>query len=454
MKISVILSLTEARKNPELNPKVSINAALKAYAEKYGKANSYVSFTELNKLGINPRSTGVYGDDDPMTPIGIYAYPLAYVLRKIGTDLQPTNTLPYAGGQPHATAFTFPADHLINLSTISTTEVELIKNELRAYIKRNHLGALAEFDKVVGSLKPAAKPGRTLWKLIMTVAQDVTGTRDPEDGLPSAIEWTKLFRNLGIEGVLDPGNGIVHPNEKTQAVFFGRSLFGNEQQILNKYNPTTTALSIGYGEAVEQLIASGATGAELADKMGELRSQYVRSGNESPSTSERVMRLIGVDALAARPKTLVAYNKHSYSPIWQEACIRALMSPTDPNLYESCQLGLILVRALPARTPGLDELVLADDRGSRKLSVLRESYLNKFFHHKRWPALERVLLQRQVAGGQRSDYGLIDYAREQIRDRWIEAEPFIAASGTHAVTRYVRQLQANDVAVTATDVTG
>ena len=61
--------LVEARKNPEANPKISINQAV---AQAKDQPNTFISFTEIDKLGINPKSKHE-------TPIGIYAYPIKYV---------------------------------------------------------------------------------------------------------------------------------------------------------------------------------------------------------------------------------------------------------------------------------------------------------------------------------------------------------------------------------------
>ncbi|MDX9695048.1 MAG: hypothetical protein RBT49_04585 [Bacteroidales bacterium] len=56
--------LHEKRKNPELNPKVSTLAKIKQYVN---RDDVYVSFRDIEKLGINPKST--YS-----TPNGIYCY--------------------------------------------------------------------------------------------------------------------------------------------------------------------------------------------------------------------------------------------------------------------------------------------------------------------------------------------------------------------------------------------
>ena len=74
MKLSFLEFLKEARRNPELNPKTSINQEIQDYVDSSTEP-AFVSFTSLDKLGINPNSVH-------KTPIGIYAFPASYVLEK------------------------------------------------------------------------------------------------------------------------------------------------------------------------------------------------------------------------------------------------------------------------------------------------------------------------------------------------------------------------------------
>jgi hypothetical protein len=69
MKISDII--TEKRKFPEQNPKTSINQQIiDIYADapmlNDNETNCFVSFTHIDKLGVNPNS-------QHDTPLGIYA---------------------------------------------------------------------------------------------------------------------------------------------------------------------------------------------------------------------------------------------------------------------------------------------------------------------------------------------------------------------------------------------
>ena len=67
--------------------------------KKYGgREDVYISFTELDKLGINPQSRY-------QTPLGIYTYPLHRILSRVGPEnadkARPIGSyVPYAGKNP------------------------------------------------------------------------------------------------------------------------------------------------------------------------------------------------------------------------------------------------------------------------------------------------------------------------------------------------------------------
>jgi len=82
----------EARRNPELNPKISAYEALLPYKD---DPDVYISFTDIDKIGINPRSK--YN-----TPLGIYTYPLREVwdTYKFDQTKSPGQSVPFAGEAP------------------------------------------------------------------------------------------------------------------------------------------------------------------------------------------------------------------------------------------------------------------------------------------------------------------------------------------------------------------
>lgn len=111
-----IREITEARKNPELNPKTSINDIIIAATDKTtsdiaGIKNLFVSFTAIDKLGINPKSTYA-------TPLGIYSYPAEYVAELAAAGQDMDQTVPFAGGQPFVNLFSVRGE-IINLTTMT-----------------------------------------------------------------------------------------------------------------------------------------------------------------------------------------------------------------------------------------------------------------------------------------------------------------------------------------------
>ena len=94
--------ISEARRNPDKNPKISLVQALEPYKD---KPDYFISFTDgfrskakmdyediksppLPKLGINPKTK--YD-----TPAGIYAYPLKEMWKAIKDD-----SIPFASDRP------------------------------------------------------------------------------------------------------------------------------------------------------------------------------------------------------------------------------------------------------------------------------------------------------------------------------------------------------------------
>jgi hypothetical protein len=65
--------------------------------------------------------------------------------------------------------------------------------------------------------------GEKLWSLTRLIANDGNAYQFAYNLPP---KWTALWRKMGYKGVADmSGAGIIHPAEKTQAVFFERSAF-------------------------------------------------------------------------------------------------------------------------------------------------------------------------------------------------------------------------------------
>ena len=261
-----ILDIIEARKNPEQNPKTSINRivydAVNAAkgAEVAGTTNLFVSFTGVDKLGINPKSK--YD-----TPIGIYAYPGEYVVKTTGSH-RSMRSLPFAGEQPHVNLFNAKGN-IINVATISSSEV-------RNYYKRlsklwaetsgqDWKKSVDEIEALTNEASTKAKfpefPGGQLWYVTMRAAAYLFA---PKWKTSVPVAWNKLFRSIGIDGAVDytpsGGEGIIHTSEPTQAVFFAINSIDNVQRHNNLYSPSSGLLDIKKQRGAEkhQLISKTA----------------------------------------------------------------------------------------------------------------------------------------------------------------------------------------------------
>ena len=227
MKLLEIIK--EARRNPEQNKKVSTIDQLLAIKEKHGTDNIFVTFTQIPKLGANPRS-------EYDTPIGIYSYPLQYVINNSIVDV------PFAGNSPYIIVFKNNSSKTwtLNLTNIPTN------------IKQSIIQVMDKLGYNVSKLENQ-KTTIKFWHQIYNI---VTNN--------ASINVRKIFRMSGLTGIIDPGLGIIHENEYTQAVFFDTKTLSHIATIDNTVGITPKLRSIKeflknkeYDNAIELSIELG-----------------------------------------------------------------------------------------------------------------------------------------------------------------------------------------------------
>lgn len=249
-----LLELFEARKNPDQNPKVSINQqiydALKTARGDTiaGIENVFVSFTAIDKLGINPSSKY-------KTPLGIYAYPARYVMKEAGSSLSMDASLPFAGDQPYANIFN-AVGNIVNVATMSSSEaVDFCRKVADLWAKisgKDWKTSVDEVEDIINNSSMYAKfaeyPGGRFWYVTRVAARTLFG---PKWGLSAPVAWNKIFRSIGIDGVVDytedGGRGIIHTAEPSQAVFFSIAAVGNVQRVDNRYSKAGMEIRAEYG---------------------------------------------------------------------------------------------------------------------------------------------------------------------------------------------------------------
>jgi hypothetical protein len=243
--------LIEKRKNPEQNPKVSINDEIHdAY---YGTddtipdtdiKNCFVSFTEIEKLGINPRSH--YN-----TPLGIYAYPAKYIVTYSRETKSMEETVPFAGEQGFANIFSVKGN-IIDIVSMSDDEAAKYYRSIGKYWSsisgKSWKESVDELEVIIHLASKMAnfttRTGGRFWYVTMEMSNLVSRAL----GIKVPVAWNKLFREIGIDGIVDTGVGIIHTNEPTQAVFFSKSVIKNNKLVHNKYSPSDIDKSKNKGE--------------------------------------------------------------------------------------------------------------------------------------------------------------------------------------------------------------
>ena len=200
------------------------------YADEDNRPKAFVQFSNLNKLGLNPRT--IYN-----TPLGIYAYPLSFdIMEQIAKG-----SLPFAQDRKYAILFraaerpkpTAP-------KTILYTSQDLGWYDLEDYVKRfwttwhpddpNYPYNEAERHALVSS-----KIGE-LWYLTRQATLDTDGTTRP-------VKWMSLFRDLDIAAIVDDaGTTVIHRSEPAQAVFFGLDTVDMIGVYPNTLTPTAVAM--------------------------------------------------------------------------------------------------------------------------------------------------------------------------------------------------------------------
>jgi hypothetical protein len=204
-----LLEILEARKNPEVNVKINSHDALRAFAEKYGTEDIFATFTFVEKFGVNPSTKY-------KTPVGLYCYPLSYLIEVMFGDI------PFVNDAKYIWIFrnNFDKNTIWTVSEPTSPELERkIKISYKTVVGRP-LRAIASSKNIFGSM---------YLNLQAAIKNEKTKTYDQKISILSY----KILKSAGLNGVVDYGTGTIHPYEPTQAVFFNISGLKVLDKILN-----------------------------------------------------------------------------------------------------------------------------------------------------------------------------------------------------------------------------
>jgi len=235
------IPLKELRSHPDKNPYISVWD----YAVEYmNDPDVYISFTSIDKIGINPRSK--YS-----TPVGIYCYPFEefmerYVIKKVPNldSIEYKKSLrdfaPFVGeGHDAGKYVTF-------FKLKSSAKNSFVKDMFTGYSNRNFSRDISilkkkyeddfpyEWESFIEQSMSSAKeknPIMFMWNITRELA-NILVNHNTRGG---ATKWTLVLnKDLGYSGFGDESaRGYIHPSEPMQAVFFGTRYFNVITRILD-----------------------------------------------------------------------------------------------------------------------------------------------------------------------------------------------------------------------------
>ena len=212
--------ISEIRREPDKNPKLKtghegaieyLQSLSPTQLSKVG-----VSMTEIDKLGINPRSRH-------KTPIGIYFYPADYYLH----TKRNLETLPYQEDVDYIQIFTWNTDRILDISNLTEDGYKYELNILTKTFGHDYLEDLAQDQKPL-----VDSPGGRLWMYMWLIAND---------GPNPHVFWNKIIKDiLKYDMVTDfGGKSIIHENEPYQGVVINPRVIRVLDRIPKKYHTTT-----------------------------------------------------------------------------------------------------------------------------------------------------------------------------------------------------------------------
>jgi hypothetical protein len=182
-------------------------------------SNIFVTFTIVNKIGINPKS-------DFQTPLAIYTFPL----KEAWQQYQSLDRFPFVTGRPYIWVIS-PTKPTRDVSEFNQAEldktIEFAKTQgaseedINSWIKSSRIGR----THTKGQRKIAA----SIWNITRKLAaSSKTQT--------NIRKWNKILREvLGYDVITDrTGIGVIHSSEPIQAIFLTPNSFKVVELIYNK----------------------------------------------------------------------------------------------------------------------------------------------------------------------------------------------------------------------------
>lgn len=273
MKLQNII--LEARKNPQSNPKISINSQIEQHYKnapvlKYGIKNSFVSFSKLEMLA---------GGNDVTTrnPFGVYCYPSYFVLKSTveggtvedgatnigstddGPSVQKMKGIEAGGREPYANIFSI-SGNILYIDQMTNEEYDTQIAALRKLLTSQYPNYPTLQDSLTRFMELAKTEahrstfaGGQLW-YVMWKLSDLIATETKKSTGP--VIWTGLFRRLGIDAVVDFRAAIIGHYYRSRAIVFNKQIITNIVNVDNKYSPNAIKKSEAKGKMITDTISN------------------------------------------------------------------------------------------------------------------------------------------------------------------------------------------------------
>lgn len=256
MRLYELTKISELRRNPDQNPRISINdqigRLLKSTTDRVADTpNLFVTFTRLDKVGINP--TSHYN-----TPLGIYCYPAEYVMDVAGSQHSMSLVIPFAGDSRYATTFKV-SGRVVNIESIDRSDLQTYTDRAWDLVGKfwKSGSVFSSKDEFIENTRQFVtdlrsrrwerlSPGEKLWAETRLISKAVGS----ESGKSGSLIWNWILRNIGIDALVDLGSGTIHENEPTQAVILNPAVISDRHRFFNTYSPEDIDASVTHGRTV------------------------------------------------------------------------------------------------------------------------------------------------------------------------------------------------------------
>lgn len=173
----------------------------------------FVTFVSVDKVGLNPKTP--YD-----TPIGVYTYPLDYVLNEEDVPFRGETKSSKIKVLKNKTNKILSNDISDGEYVNKIKQIEKIVNESDKYHDDVKRGIKAYIKRWEQAARKNTNFG-CLWNVTRMLSMDYykNGSKQTSPNKNNPVAWTKLLLELGYDLAIDYDTGTIHPSEPTQAVF-------------------------------------------------------------------------------------------------------------------------------------------------------------------------------------------------------------------------------------------